>query len=233
MMYKWTPDIIRFIDDASKYSNYFEVLAKTIFEKLGNAQNVCDAGCGLGQLAIELSKYYPQISGIDINKNATDFFLNRVKETGIENVKVINADVTNYKPDQKYDLMVFNYFGDINQILESSSEYCCGKTVIIKRAYKSHRFSFEDKPITTFNRQSAVDVLREKNIPYQELGFSHEFGQPFKSIDDAVLFFETFSHDTNRSLINRENVLKKLVKTEDKNFPYYMQHIKESCILII
>lgn len=230
MMYKWTPDMIRFMDDASSNSDYFKVLAETVFKEAGNAENVCDAGCGLGQLAVELKKYYPAVCGIDINRDAIDFFKNKAAGTDI---KIINADMLTYSPEKKFDLMVFNYFGDIKDILKIRERCCCGKTVIVKRSYTSHRFSFENKPINSFNRQNTVDYLKQSNITFREIPFSHEFGQPFRSIDDALLFFNTYSRDTDRSLINRDNILTRITETDNTEFPYYMQHVKESSIIIL
>lgn len=229
MMYQWTPDMIRFMNDASKKTDYFKDLASLIFKEIGAASNVCDAGCGLGQLANELQTYYPCVTGIDINHDAIEFFnKNKNKE-----VKVIEADLNAYNPKVKFDLMVFNYFGDIKQIINIHKNCCCGKSVVIKRNYKSHRFSFERKPINSYNRETAVDYLIKNNISYKELSFVHEFGQPFKNLDDAVLFFNTYSRDEDRSIITKENVARRLTKTDDSTFPFYMQHTKESSILII
>lgn len=209
MMYNWTPDIIRFMADASRLSDYFDVLAKKIFDEVGPKTNVCDAGCGLGQLAIALSKYYPRVTGIDINQAATDFFAKTISDNRIENVNVINADITKYIPQQKYDLMVFNYFGDMEQILKAKALSSYGTTIIIKR---------------DCNKQDALSVLKDRNLCFKELEFNHDLGQPFKTMEDARLFCEIYNKGINKLDIS---------KTDDKDFPFYMKHIKKSSILII
>lgn len=52
-----------------------------------------------------------------------------------------------------------------------------------------------------------------------------DMGQPLRSLDDAVRFFEIYSKDAPGT-ITRETVLPRLRETGDDVFPYYLPQEK-------
>lgn len=235
-MMTWTTDIIRFMRDASDNSSYFSELALAVMPYLNGCKTICDAGCGLGQLAVELAEKMPDgtlVEGIDINYDALRVLCEQVGCRQITNVICTLTDLDSYHPDKKFGGMVFNYFGSMEQIMKIRERCCDGPVVLVKRNYKNHRFSLGNKPITTFNRDDAVEYLTRSDIPFIEKSFSCEFGQPFRSLEDAVLFYKIFSRDSSPEQISVDDVRPKLVVTGNIVFPYYLPHIKESRIIVI
>ena len=51
MRQRWTPDTIRFLRDAAANSNYYQQIARRAAAFFPRSARVCDAGCGLGELA--------------------------------------------------------------------------------------------------------------------------------------------------------------------------------------
>ena len=56
-MFIWNEDMIRFLRDASEHSDYHHLLAEYLAKRLPENAHVCDAGCGLGYLSLQLAPY--------------------------------------------------------------------------------------------------------------------------------------------------------------------------------
>ena len=55
-MFRWTDDMVRFMRDAAGFGSYQTELAGWICSQIPQARHVCDAGCGLGFLALQLAQ---------------------------------------------------------------------------------------------------------------------------------------------------------------------------------
>lgn len=225
-MSEWTPDMISFMVDASDYGSYFSELASCLSGLLDASWTVCDAGCGIGQLSVALSPMVKKVVAIDRSVAATDFLKKRISSAGLGNVEVLAEDFDNLPAQRRFDAMIFNYFGRVEQILDIAVRHCLRRAIIIRKVYGNHRFSIGTYPI-----EQPVQPLN--GVDYTEREFSCEFGQPFRSIDDAIRFFELYSRDGDKSVINEKNVRSRLVETGNPVFPYYLPHLKKSNIYII
>ena len=225
-MSEWTPDMISFMADASDYGSYFGELASFLSGLLNPSWTVCDAGCGIGQLSVALSPLVKKVVAIDKSAAATDYLKTRISSDGIENVEVLSEDFDNLPAERRFDAMIFNYFGRTEQILYIAAKHCLRRAIIIRKVYRNHRFSFGNYPI-----EQVVHPL--DGVEHEEREFSCEFGQPFRSIGDAVRFFELYSRDEDKSIINEKNVRSRLVETGRPDFPYYLPHLKQSTIYVI
>ena len=221
----WNQDIVRFMLDASDKSNYFNELAKIVAQKTQGAKNICDCGCGLGQLSLALSSYFDKVYGIDVSENAIKVFKEHYCKA--ENIVPIQADFFDYQVQDKFESLVFNHFGNIEQIVKLSNKLCKGKVVVIKKDYDFHRFSLGQKPLDKSYNISMPEYLDSLGIKYEQEHISLEFGQPFRSAQDAVTFFRLYSKDENWQDIQYSDIQDRLVETEDPVFPYYMPHMKK------
>ena len=229
MMYKWTKDIIRFMSDASENSDYFSKLADFIEPFFKGAKVICDAGCGLGQLSAELGKRGYKVYACDISHDAIQY----IKNKNYKNVIPVECNLHEHDFEFSFDAMIFNYFGSLDEVLEISERCCSGVTVIIKKNYKFHRFSFSENRIQGKMNQSAEQYLLNHCIEFEKYEFEAELGQPFCNYEDAVEFFEIYSRDADKSLINRQNIMSRLVKSNIEGFEFYMPHKKPSLILVM
>ena len=218
--------MISFMAEASDYGSYFSELAAFLSGLLDPSWTVCDAGCGIGQLSIALSPLVKKVIAMDRSVAATDFLKKRISSAGIRNVEVLAEDFDNLPTERRFDAMIFNYFGRVEQILDIAAKHCLKRVIIIRKVYRNHRFSFGTYPI-----EQTVHPL--DGVNHTESEFSCEFGQPFRSIDDAVRFFELYSRDEDKSVINEKNVRSRLVETGKPDFPYYLPHLKQSNIYVI
>lgn len=232
-MSEWSDRMIGFMADASEYGNYFEELSKTLSIYLDRSWTVCDAGCGIGQLTATLSPYVKQVTGIDRSEAAIGKLKNSLATAGLDNAEAVCADFDNLDSSFVFDAMIFNYYGRMDEILEIARRYCRKRIIVVKKNYTNHRFSIGKNPINESSTSEVSAFLDSRGIRYTTRLFSAEFGQPFHSIEDAVDFFSIYSRDKDRSLINSENVEKRLVETGKSDFPYYLPHRRESIIFAI
>ena len=79
-MFCWTETMVRFMQDAAENSPYQRELAQWICSQLPQARHVCDAGCGLGFLSLELADRFPEVTAADVSQQALDEFAYEVKK---------------------------------------------------------------------------------------------------------------------------------------------------------
>ena len=140
-MYHWTPDMIRFMADASAYGDYHQQLAEMLLPYLGTAGHICDAGCGLGDLSVALAPFVPRITCVEIKPQAAAFLRAQCAEKNITNIEVLEGDIHRLQPGDPYDAMIFSFFGRCEEILEIAKTQCKGTVAVIKKNYSVHRFS--------------------------------------------------------------------------------------------
>ena len=220
MMYQWTPEMVRYMGDASAHSDYHARLAALMAPWLTKDMHICDAGCGLGDLAAALTPYAGHVTAVDRNENA----LAALREKNLPGVTALCGDIAALTPQRPYDAMVFCFFGGIEEILDIAPKQCRGDVFIISRNYTAHRFSVGDHPTGSYGFPRARAVLEERRIPYEARELELEFGQPFRSRDDARRFFELYSRDGDNSLITDAFLDGKLEPCGWEGFPLYMPH---------
>ena len=231
MMHLWYEDMVRFMRDASEYGSYNQTLAKMLAPYLTKDMRICDAGCGLGYLSLALAPCVGHITSVEKNPNAVAVLEDNCRKLGITNIEPRCSTIQEAVPEQKYDSMVFCFFGGIHEILETAKQQCSGTVFIITRAYTTHRFSVGSHPTGSYGYWGTREVLEKLGIPFEEKTLDLEFGQPFRSLADARRFFEIYSCDDDKAAITDEFLLSKVVKSGREDFPLYMPHLRNLAIL--
>ena len=230
MMQLWEKDMVRFMRDASEYSTYNQELVKRLSPYLNKNMHVCDAGCGLGYLSLALAPHVATVTGVERHPDASAVLAENSRRLGLDNVIPRCGPIETTLPETPYDAMVFCFFGGIDEILTISKAQCRGRVIIITRNYTTHRFSVGEHKTGSYGRRTSHDALEKLGIPFDETILSLEFGQPFRSFEDARRFYETYSKDADKTVITDEFLKEKLVAGEG-DFPYYMPHRREVAIL--
>ena len=236
MMYLWEPAMIRFMEDASEQTTYNDEIADVLRKQLKDTDRVCDVGSGLGYLSDALAPYVAHVTAIDRNGNAVEATKRRLERKNLTNVEAVTADAFIYKPERPFDAMVFCFFGQLDSVLRIAREQCdpaAGRIFVVTRNYSVHRFSVGRKPCGKGGADDMAETLEEQRIPFVRTDLSLEFGQPLRSLEDAMLFFKTYSRDDDPALITEEFVRSKVEKRDRPGFPYYLPHRREISILFL
>ncbi|HWS29380.1 MAG TPA: methyltransferase [Clostridia bacterium] len=221
-MYKWTPDSIRFRMDAAEYTRFDAEIAAQILPRLKKDAYVCDAGCGLGYLSLALARNCARLAAIDTNAGALDVLRKNIDRMGIQNIDVVERDLFSMKPEPKYDAMVFCFFGRVSEALFAAKAQCRDKVFLIKKNWENHRFTLKETPLKGYTFEQSLKELDALQIPYKADTFSVEMGQPFRTLADAALFFETYRQEADSASIAPEQIEDRLFTGGSGTFPYYL-----------
>ena len=230
-MYHWTKDMIRFMEDASAYGSYHKKLAALILPYLQGCSHICDSGCGLGTLSVELSYHIEKVTAVDIKPQAVSVLRRQCDELDIKNIDIREGDIHELLPAELYDGMVFCFYGMSEEILDIARAQCRGSIVVIKKNYCSHRFSAGIHPTGPDGYTRMCSLLDSRGIPWQGLQTELEFGQPFRNFEDVRAFYRCYSRDEDPCVLTDEFLRSKVVETGEAEFPLYMPHKRQLGII--
>ena len=165
------------------------------------------------------------MTAADISGQALSNLRRMAAEKRISNLQILETDMMTFTPERPYDAMVFCLFGRMREILRVAKRCCTGTIVVVKKAFTHHRFSVSSVPLRDEVTEQAADFLRAQGVPFQLETKTFDMGQPLRSFDDAMRFFEIYSKDAPGT-ITRETVLPRLRMTGDRAFPYYLPQEK-------
>lgn len=225
MMQRWSEDAIRFMEDASVYGNYHKELVQVLLPFLPENGHVCDAGCGLGHLALELAKVCRRVTAVDASAAALKGLMAKTRPV---NLSVVHGDIFAMK--ERYDAMVFCYFGKTEEILRIGREQQPGRILVVRRDCSVHRFSKTPVLRKEHSINGLKQALERDGISFMSRNLSLELGQPFRSREDALHFFELYNKSDKQILL--EDLEDKLVRTRDPVFPWYYPSVREMELIV-
>ena len=231
-MFQWKPEMISFMKDASEYGSYYQRLADEMRPYLQPEDLLCDMGCGLGHLSKALSPYVKELIAADINKDALKVLEEALESGSYSNISAVHCDM-NSLPERHYDGLIFCFNGTNKEIWDISQRLKPDKIFIMKKNYDVHRFS-----VGTYREPSSEDrddlkFWTEKGFECIRKELEIEFGQPFRTVDDARQFFNIYSVDDDKSVITDEYLKGRLEETGRNDFPYYLPHMRKIRFIVL
>lgn len=227
MMQWWTSDAVRFMRDASEYGDHYARLSNYLMRWLPADGHLCDAGCGLGYLAQALADHCRYVTAIDRSEAAIAAMRARRLP---ENLETICGDAFQLLPERPFDAMTFCYFGSSEEILRLARCRCNGSVVMVKRDCSEHRFSVHPGRTHRDVRAAAEDLLERNGIPFHSERLALEFGQPFRTPEDAMAFFRLYNPQAE---VNENWVADRLTKTGRTDFPLYLPEMRKMAVLVL
>ena len=216
-MFSWTADMIRFMKDACEYTGYYRTLAEHIAPLLPKNAHVCDAGCGAGYLAYSILPYAAKVTAIDASNGMLELL--RKKNTPIE---IRCADVFESPPQSPYDAMLCCFFGGTAEALSLAKAQCKsdGRLFLVKKDWTARRFVTRKESVERHSAAECVKELDALAIPYTLERLSLEMGQPFRSFEDALLFFSAYNFSDTP--VDENSVRERLIADPTGEYAYYM-----------
>lgn len=221
-MYQWTKDSIRFRIDAAETTKFDDTIIAQILPDIPQSAHVCDAGCGLGYTSLALARHCEHVTAVDTSRAALNVLRENMAAGGIQNIEVIEGDLFSMKPKELYDAMVFCFFGRVEETLLAVKAQCSGMGYLIKKNWRNHRFTPGEVPLKNFTFQQTLLELDALGIPYRSDTFPIEMGQPFRSLEDAMLFFETYRQAEDEEEVAPEQVKRLLCENDSVEFPFFL-----------
>ncbi len=227
MMQWWSPDAVRFMRDASEYGDHYARLSEHLMRWLPTDGHICDAGCGLGYLAQALAERCRRVTAVDRSEAAIAALRTRHLPPNLEPVC---GDAFRMRPEYVFDAMTFCYFGNTDEILHLARCRCKGPVVMVKRDCSEHRFSLRPEKAHRDLRVAAEALLERNKIPFHSERLSLEFGQPFRSLEDAIAFFRLYNPQAE---IPRDWVAGRLISTGRTDFPLYLPETRKMAVIVL
>lgn len=223
-MFKWTQESIAYMDDACRRTDFHRKLTAELQPYLRETDCVCDAGCGLGYLSLSLAPYVGAVTAVERDSQALAVLEREVKARGIANVTAVQDDVLAYRPDTRFDAMVFCFFGSIEEILAAAARCCRGTVLAVVRNDARHRFSGKSRGPGRHSYETACRILTEKGINFTTRTASFAFDQPFRSLEAARRFFELYG--------GSEDWRARLVETGNPEFPWRLPSRRDFGLIV-
>lgn len=223
----WTQESAALLFRAYRHGTAVKTLCEKMAPFLKDGAYICDAGCGVGALSLELARRGFAVTALDISEIALLQLKNSADREALARVDVLVTDAKTHVPHTPYDAMVFCFFCDIRECLNIARRCCKGDVFYISRDYDMHRFSVGQHPVRYSGYRQALALLEEMHVPYDWETFELDMGQPFADMEEARRFFELYSRD-DPALITDEFLQSRLVKTQDEQFPLYLPHMRRA-----
>ena len=229
MCFKWDELETKWFLDASVYTGFHRTLAEKIIPHLKPEYTLCDIGCGLGRLDLELASHVRELTAIDINEKAISLLKRDVRAQCRNNLRVQCRDASTIT--EHFDIFLMSFFGKMG--IFDYLKLCCRKLIRVVNAenksclYPSHHRR---------NDKDTIPIVREE-LEAQGIGYdlelcSIEFGQPLESLRDAEQFILRNAPEATAEEVSKfQN--KHLTRTGREDFPFYLQNRKELGIFII
>lgn len=204
----WDGTSVRLMEIASRRTDFYRETARWIARRLPPGAHVCDAGCGLGFLSLELAPYAGRVTAVDRSELALDVLRRECAARGAGNIDAVCADVEAMRA--QYDAMVFCLFAECEQGLRIARRQCRGDVFMALRAPGAHCRGRR-------GLHETLALLDALGVPYQAQERTISFDQPLESMEQAL------AHAA-RCGMTREELERRLVKTPGEAYPLCLPH---------
>ena len=249
----WTPDILRFMEDADRLSPYFRDLARLAAAQCPRGGRVLDAGCGMGQLSLALAEHAGHIDAVDRSEQAIAHLAEEARHCGATNVHPHCADMFAWGAGNReacvparsagrlskrgarrrawdpgssaqqavdtYDLAVFCLSASFEDAYAAACRAGARRVLVINKIHAHN--PYDPRPVVD-DFAKALESNRDIDPRTHGTRIRLDYGQPLRSLEDAVTYFSLFRTRTYPNGVTREEVSGLLQRRDDPDFPYYL-----------
>lgn len=220
----WTPEIVRFMEDAACASDYFQRLARVVTAGLPQGASVCDAGCGMGQLACEMARLGFNVDALD--KSAAAVRYARSLSARSEHGERVHVRVGDFSEGggPSCDRMVFCLSASVRDAFWAARTAGAKSLVVVNKVHARVEYGDEylgSRPVVR-DAQAEYDDVRACGIVGSVRELEFEYGQPFRSLEDARCYFGLFRTRKYPLGVTDAELERELVRTGDGRFPWYL-----------
>ena len=215
--------------DASAYTGFHKTLAGKIIPYLAPENTICDLGCGLGRLDLELAAFVRELTAVDLSENVVETLRQDAESLNLVNVYAECRDATQIS--EVYDIVLMSFFGrpsfsDITKLYRH-------KLIRVVNVDNSSNFYPERYRCTVKETVPEVrEELTKQGVNFTQELYSIEFGQPLRSWRDAELFVLNNAPEISAEE-SRAFLKDRIEHTGRDDYPFYLPNKKEIGVFII
>ena len=226
----WNEQTVRWFRNASAYTGYNRKLAQLLLAHIPCRETLCDVGCGLGLIDLELSPYIGQITCVDISAGVISALEQSIRQRGIANVTPVCADALSLQG--QWDTAIALFFGGYT-LLPAYLSRVQDRLILAVHEESKGRFGPADhKAIKCTDVQNVKAFLDAQGIHYHlEIG-ALEYGQPFPDRQDAEAFVRAYSTPMRQDELDAY-LSAHLQQTGQEDFPFYLPKEKKFGLFVI
>lgn len=228
MAFTWNQKSIQWYLNASRYGDFHMRLAEKIAPYVQKEDRVCDLGCGLGRLDLQLAAAVSHITCVDVDQTVLDILAQDTKEK--PNLSVRCCDVRDIQ--EKFDVVMMAFFGYPPQLMLECMKLA--KHRMIRVVHANSNVSLQPGAHGR-KRETIADIsafLDKAGYKYEVIPGAFEFGQPLVSENDARDFIKGKHAALSGQEIERL-LMVHLMETGREDFPFYLPQKKDLGIFII
>lgn len=241
-MSEWTPEVIRFMEDAEQNTAYFNHIASIVRDHTDSNARIADVGCGMGQLSFALANHASNVDAIDISERAIHYVNQRIAHTNCNNIHGVHESMFDWSPSEPYDAMAFCLSASIPDALRIGFSRCKGTLIIVNKIQskmdtsrqRSGALAVERtrRPLVYNFEETLLDLARQ-GLCFEGREVSIDYGQPFRSLEDARLYYSLFRTRSFPQGVSDEQILAQLDETNDAEFPLYLPVRRHLAVYVI
>ena len=228
-MQAWSPEVVRFMEDAGRFGTYFHVLADVATRGLAPGATVVDAGCGMGQLSRAMLDRGMRVDAVDLSPKAVEYALAHPETCAP--VRMANFFESGFIP-RGCDRIVFSLSASWEDAFRIARENGAQSVVAFN---KIHRYPHagpggdECRPIIR-SMERVTRELEQLDYDCNAWDIVLDYGQPFRTLEDAQLYFRLFRTYRYPQGVTAGELRRILKQTGDAEFPYYLPVLRHLAV---
>ncbi len=227
----WNKNSINWFREASAYTGYNRRLSAFLMDYIPHRNTICDMGCGAALIDFEFAKQFEHVTCVDISPEAISSIEEAIKDQSISNMSTVCTDGTHFTGN--FDTVIALFHGGPN-IFDHYYPLAKEQLIIVTHLGKCGTFSPEKhRKAHNFGVPKTKEHLDALGVTYTYLEQSLEYGQPFRSFEDAMAFMNAYSAPGMTETEKADNLKNRLIETGETEYPYYLPNKKEMGIFII
>lgn len=226
----WNEQSVRWFQNASRYTGFHNQLAQALLEHIPRRDTLCDVGCGAGLVDFVLAPHFDRITCVDRVPEAVEAVERQAGELGLGNLSALCLDGKELAG--QWGTVIALFHGGREE-LPHYYNLARDQLILVTHGRATGSFGPESRRnVKHIDTAAMVGFLEELNLAYDLEEPSLEYGQPFIDLEDARAFLRAYTAPMAES--EMESYLqKRLLKTENRDFPYYLPNQKKIGIFTV
>jgi len=219
MLFAWNEQIARSWREASEYTGYDRAMAALLLPKLDGCRTLCDMGCGLGLVDLELAAHFAEIACVDVSQTALDELRRQAAARGIRNLRTVCADGKTVSG--RWDAVMALFHGTVEDVVPAYLPLCADRLLLVVHGNAYGTTGPEGYRVRKCcDTESTAAWLAANGYRFTLENGELEFGQPHRSFEDALTYTRNFTKNVPEDELETY-VRRTVTETGRADFPLY------------